>query len=104
MTKRFYAPKPNKAKGFKAAPIYTTAKCAASTSSPPLTPSACELVRYIRFVLISGAALELDASTLEEVTETWADKCCKAVCGLKADGVKVAIPVERVDYLEEITC
>lgn len=101
MTKQFYAPKRHKEKGSSPAPT-TTGKCAASTSEHPSTPSECDLGRYIRFVLISGAALELDMDTIEEVTETWADKCCKAVCGMKADGVRVAIPVERVDYMEEV--
>jgi hypothetical protein len=57
---------------------------------------------FIRFVLKSGAALELKESSLDEVVGTWADRICKTVCGIKADGTKTVIPVDSVDYMEAV--
>lgn len=61
-------------------------------------PGECE---FIRFILKSGAALELRSDTIEEVVETWADKACKAVCGCKVNGKRAAVPVDNIDYMEE---
>lgn len=96
---RFYAQKSNKAKGSSRSTEKVTPS-PASTSTPPTVPRNCELVR---FVLISGAALELKTESIEEVVETWADKCCKAVVGCKRDGTLVAIGVDRIDYMEGIS-
>jgi hypothetical protein len=67
--------------------------------TPHTAQTECELVR---FVLRSGAALELETASIEEVVETWADKCCKAVTGRKRDGTMVAFEVDRIDYMEGI--
>ena len=72
----------------------------AVTSEPHSLCPRCEVVR---FVLISGAALELTADSIEEVVETWADKCCKAVTGCKVDGTQVAFLMDRIDYMEGVT-
>lgn len=56
----------------------------------------------IRFVLKSGSALELTEDSIDEVIGTWADRMCKTICGCKPDGTKVIIPVESVEYMEEV--
>lgn len=60
--------------------------------------------RFVRFVLNSGAAIELSQETLEEVAGSWADRCSNAVCGQKADTARVAIPVANIAYVEEVLC
>ena len=85
MTKKFYAPK-----GYKA-------KVQAAHREAVHVPEQgeCAVANCIRFVLISGNALEL------VVTGTWADKCCKAVCGAKPEGTQVAFEIARIDYMEK---
>lgn len=56
----------------------------------------------IRFVLKTGAALELTEETIDDVVGTWADRICKCICGCKTDGVKAVIPVDSIDYMEEV--
>lgn len=65
---------------------------------PPATPA----IIFIRFVLKSGAMVELNESTLDEVVDSWADRMFKAICGTKADGTKALVPVDSVDYMEEV--
>lgn len=67
-----------------------------------LVPSSPEACTFIRFVLKSGAALELSEKSLDEVVGTWADRMCKTVCGCKPDGTKCVIPVDSIDYMEEV--
>ena len=74
----------------------------ASTPKIPSQPSASDLVKYVRFVLHSGHALEFQADTVEEMTEMWANKACHAVAGVQACGTRAAIPLENVAYLEEV--
>ena len=57
----------------------------------------------IRFVMKSGASIELRKDSVEEVVGTIADKYCKAICGLKGDGAKVFFENDRVDWIEEVT-
>lgn len=65
----------------------------------PMIPSACDVVR---FVLKSGAALDLTTESIDEVTESIAGKHCHAVCGCTVDGKKAAIEWNNVDYLVEV--
>ena len=74
----------------------------ASTPTLPIQPSASDLVRYVRFVLHSGHALELREDSIEEISEAWANKPCHAVAGCQTSGVRAVIPVENVAYLEEV--
>lgn len=61
------------------------------------SPQTCMV---IRFVLKSGAALELKEDTIEEVVGGWADRMCSSIAGYKVDGTKVLIPIASVDYAE----
>lgn len=100
MSKPFYAQQKRKGKPSTASTSMLE-PFPVTTPTLPIQPSACDLVGYIRFVLKSGAALELGADSVEEVTGTWADKSCHAVTGIKEDGTKAAIPVENIDYMEQ---
>ena len=68
-------------------------------TGPSSVPEDCLMVR---FVLKSGAALELTEDSIDEVIGTWADRACKAICGCKQDGTKVVIPLDSVDYMEDV--
>lgn len=81
---------------------YGTAPSSASTLRLPSQPSASDLVRYVRFVLHSGHALELREDSLEEISEAWANKPCHAVAGCQINGTRTAIPVDNVAYIEEV--
>ena len=99
MSKPFYAPKGHTKKGSEASSTMMETS-PATTPTLPSIPSASDLESYVRFVLKTGAALEFKQNSVEEVTGTWADSLCRAVCGTKEDGVKVAIPVDNIDYME----
>lgn len=75
-------------------------KLGTTPKPPPIAPSAAPLL-VLRFVLKSGAALELKEDSIDEVVGGWADKMCHAVVGIKVDGTKVLVPVASIDYMEE---
>lgn len=74
----------------------------AVTNVPPKAPSAAPKL-VLRFVLKSGAALELIEDSVEEVVGGWADQMCRAIAGVRPDGSKVLIPVSGIDYVEDAT-
>jgi hypothetical protein len=98
---KYFAPRSSKAKSSDRSSQKVTAS-PATMPTPPTAPPKCAAGNYIRFVLVSGHALELDEQSLSEVVGTWADKCCRAICGSKFDTTRVAIPVENILYME--TC
>jgi hypothetical protein len=70
----------------------------------PTPPSEANGNELVRFVLKSGVALEMQASSLSEIEDVWAGMMIRAVCGKKADNTRVAFPMDNLDYMEEITC
>ena len=58
----------------------------------------CDLVR---FVLRSGASLELTSSSIEEVVESVAGRVCHAVCGCNLEGKRISFDWQNIDYIME---
>lgn len=68
---------------------------------PQQTESGSPACTVIRFVLKSGAALELKEDTIHEVIGGWADRVCNSLAGCKVDGTRCLIPVGEISYMEE---
>ena len=65
----------------------------------PLQPSSCDL---IRFVMKSAQFLDLKLDSLEEVTDEFAGQQRICICGNKANGDRVVVEWNNVDWLEEV--
>lgn len=56
----------------------------------------------VRFVLKSGAHLDLELDSVEEVTEFIAGIQCMCICANLIAGSKVIVPWQNVDFLTEV--
>ncbi len=95
-----YYPPAHKAKTVSESPPSMSSKEASSvpTSHVQEKFQSCDLVR---FVLRSGASLELTYESIEDVVESVAGRVCNAVCGCTVEGKHVSVEWDRVDYIME---
>jgi hypothetical protein len=93
---KYFAPKQTKVRS--SSPHTSTA--ATSPASTSTHHSTQEKSGTVRFNLISGKTIDLVSDTIEEFSEMWANKVRSAVFGCKEDGTHVAIPFDRIDYVE----
>lgn len=99
MSKKYFAPR-NIKTNYSRPPTTTAPQSPASTSTPRSVEAPCDVVR---FFLISGEVIDLVPGSIEETSEMWANKLCIALCGCRPGGNHIAIPIDRVNYVEGIT-
>lgn len=92
---RFYGPGKQK-------PGYQPRKGGVVNAPPEVKPQSGPSSRVVRFVLKSGAALELIEDSIDDIRGVWADRLCNGFCGEKEDGSKAFVPAGNVDYMEEV--
>jgi len=68
----------------------------------PESPFQPDEPETVRFVLKSGAHLDLDLESVEEVTEAIAGVQCMCICANLIAGSKVIVPWQNVDFLTEV--
>lgn len=77
-------------------PMFSEIEPSVSTST---THHECQVCAVVQFVMKSGAALELDSDTVDEVVDVVAGRVHRAIYGVTVDGRRVAFDYDNVDYM-----